>query len=113
MDFQTIYATQLPTEAQLIRSKLESEGYIVHLKDELTVQNYNFISNAVGGVKIQVEKSRALEAAELLASLGYIMELPSEPNLTKFTGGLSNNTVLLLLAGVLCLSVLLVWLFSV
>ena len=112
MDFQTIYASQLPTEAQIIRSKLESEGYVVHLKDELTVQNYNFISNAVGGVKVQVEKSRALEAAQLLADLGYIMELPTEPDLTKFTGGLSSNTILLLFAVLVSLLVLIIWLLN-
>ena len=105
MDFQTIYATQLPTEANVIKSKLESEGFLVHLKDELTVQSYNFISNAVGGVKIQVEESKAVEGAKLLAELGYIMEIPEEPNLTKFTGNLSNNTILTIVATVILVAV--------
>ncbi len=105
MDFQTIYATQLPTEANVIKSKLESEGFLVHLKDELTVQNYNFISNAVGGVKIQVEESKAVEAAKLLAEFGYIMEIPEELNVSKFTGNLSNNTVLAIVATVIIVAV--------
>ena len=105
MDFQTIYATQLPTEANVIKSKLESEGFLVHLKDELTVQNYNFISNAVGGVKIQVEESKAVEAAKLLAEFGYIMEIPEELNVSKFTGNLSNNTVLAIVAAVIIVAV--------
>ncbi len=105
MDFQTIYATQLPTEANVIKSKLESEGFLVHLKDELTVQNYNFISNAVGGVKIQVEESKAVEASKLLAEFGYIMEIPEELNVSKFTGNLSNNTVLAIVATVIIVAV--------
>ena len=112
MDFQTIHVTQLPTEANLIRSKLESEGYFVHLKDEFTVENYNFISNAVGGVKVQVEKSRALEAAQLLAELGYMMEIPTEPDFNKYTGGFSSNAILGLLAGALIVIIFFIWLFS-
>jgi ABC-type uncharacterized transport system permease subunit len=54
----------------MAQSKLEAEGIIVFLKDELTVQSHNFLSNAVGGVKLQVLVSDIDEAQMILESIG-------------------------------------------
>lgn len=53
--FVTIRTFSYPHEAHIVMGKLESEGIEVFLKDELTVQVNNFYSNAVGGVKLQVQ----------------------------------------------------------
>lgn len=47
------------TEAQLIKSKLESEGIVTMLMDEATVDSDPLISNAIGGVKLLVRKDHA------------------------------------------------------
>ena len=62
----TIATFEYPQHAYIIKSKLESEGIYVYLKDELTIQSDNFLSNAIGGVKLQVNKKEVLRAKELL-----------------------------------------------
>ena len=68
----TVAVFQYPQEAHIIQSKLKSEGITALLKDELTVQTDNFLSNAIGGVKLQIfegDLERAipfLEAADVL-----------------------------------------------
>ncbi len=68
--FITIMTTQYPHEAHMIKSKLESEGIMVFLKDELTVQSHNFISNAIGGVKIQIRSSDFLLVQSIFQDIG-------------------------------------------
>lgn len=67
-----IIAFTYPHEAHLARMLLEASGINVILKDELTIQVDNFLSNAIGGVKIFVEKDKKEEALLLLESNGYI-----------------------------------------
>lgn len=62
--FFTIAAFEYPADAQIIRGKLESEGIPVFLKDENTLNSDPIISDAIGGVKLQVytkDKERALQ----------------------------------------------------
>lgn len=61
-----------PHEAHLAKSLLEASEIDVVLKDEFTVQVHNFLSNAIGGVKIFVNKDKAQEALLLLEDAGYI-----------------------------------------
>lgn len=68
LDFTTIKVFEYPHEAQIIKNKLEAEGVYVFLKDELTVQTDNFLSNAIGGVKLQV-KAADVEKATKIAGL--------------------------------------------
>lgn len=97
--------------------QLENEGFNVFLKDELTIQTDNFISNAIGGVKIQVESENVEPSIELLKSLGYLTEkhekrvsfLDKVYNLTKripFLKSLIPEFRLLILVGVLLLLIL-------
>jgi len=72
--FITIANFQYPHQAHIIQSKLEAAGIEVFLKDELTVQSHNFLSNAVGGVKLQVKASDAEEAIKLLKEMGINVE---------------------------------------
>ena len=52
--FTTIAVFQYSSEAQIIKGKLESEGITVFLADEYTVDTDPMVSNAIGGVKLQV-----------------------------------------------------------
>ncbi|WP_108822617.1 putative signal transducing protein [Dysgonomonas sp. Marseille-P4361] len=61
-----------PHEAHLAKMFLESSDIEVIMKDELTVQVHNFLSNAIGGVKLFIENSKKDEALLLLKKGGYI-----------------------------------------
>ena len=69
----TIKTYTYPHEVYVERGKLESEGIQTFLKDEATVQVYNFYSNAVGGVKLQVF---ADDAERAIAILNNVKETP-------------------------------------
>ena len=63
-EFYTLGAFAYPADVQIIKGKLESEGISVFLKDEKTLLSDPLISDAIGGVKLQVyskDKERALE----------------------------------------------------
>jgi hypothetical protein len=63
-----------PHEAHLIKTKLESEGIAVIIRDEYTVQVDNFYSNAIGGVKLMVQEQDYEVALALLKESGNIIE---------------------------------------
>ena len=88
--FITVATFQFPHEAYVIRSKLESEGIDVFLKDELTVQNHNFISNAIGGVKLQIPSAQQEKATPILREAGLLP--PSSDNKKMFRNKLDQLT---------------------
>jgi hypothetical protein len=62
--FFTIAAFEYAADVQIVKGKLESEGIAVFLRDENTLNSDPMISNAIGGVKLQVyarDKEKALE----------------------------------------------------
>lgn len=77
-DWINIISFTYPHEAHLAKAFLEAHDIEVIIKDELTVQMHNFLSNAIGGVKIFVEKDKSEEALSLLEEGGYIDKNPSE-----------------------------------
>jgi hypothetical protein len=67
-------------EAHLVKSKLESEGIEVFIRDELNAQVCEAGSNAIGGVKLCVRESDTVRAIYLLKKGGFI----NEPVETEF-----------------------------
>lgn len=63
----TVKTFTYPHEAYITQGRLESEGIPTYLKDEFTIQVFNFYSNAIGGVKLQVPDEYVNEARTLLA----------------------------------------------
>lgn len=62
--FFTIASFEYPADVQILKGKLESEGIPVFLRDENTLNSDPLISNAIGGVKLQVyteDKEKALD----------------------------------------------------
>ena len=62
-EFYTLGAFEFAAETLIIQGKLESEGIPVFLVDENTVNSDPLISNAIGGIKLQVytkDKEQAL-----------------------------------------------------
>jgi hypothetical protein len=68
----TVLTMTLPQDTYIVQGYLASEGIESQLKDELTAQVYNFYSNAIGGVKIQVKESDYEKARLLLQKGGYL-----------------------------------------
>lgn len=74
----TIKTFSYPAEAFLIKSRLEAEGIECLLKDELTIQVDPLLSNAIGGVKLQVKESDVEDAMKVLLELGISADDPNE-----------------------------------
>lgn len=89
--FITVLTVQYPQQLWIIKGKLESEGIACFVKDELTVQAYNLYSNAVGGVKLQVQQHDVAKAVEILTELGYIRDEPIKPDLLTIIESKTNN----------------------
>ncbi len=53
-EFVTLTTYTYATEAYILVAKLEAEGIKVFLKNEHLVSTQNFLSNAVGGIDVQV-----------------------------------------------------------
>ncbi len=77
--FITVLTATYGSEVAVIRGRLESEGIICFVQDELTVQVNPFYSNAIGGVKLQVRESDLEQTIEILKEAGYIQDNDSEP----------------------------------
>lgn len=56
-------------EAEFLRNHLEDEGFEVYLADDNIVGVYNWLANAVGGIKIKVPSSQSAEAAQFVIDL--------------------------------------------
>jgi len=60
----------------IVKSKLESDGIAVFLKDDMTVTIDPFLSNAIGGIKLQVKSSQAEEALKILNTIELNSDKP-------------------------------------
>lgn len=70
----TIATFTLPTDLAIAKGILESKNIECVIEDELTVQVYNFISNAVGGVKLKVHTDNLEDAKSILIEAGFYTE---------------------------------------
>jgi hypothetical protein len=78
----TVATFTLPSDLAIVKGRLESEGIECFVSDEMTVQVYNFVSNAVGGIKLKVRAEDVDRAREILQEAGHLRPtdmVPSEP----------------------------------
>ena len=71
---ETLITFTYPHEAHMAKLFLESEGIETMMLDEKTIQVKNFLSNALGGVKLLVQKEDYERGIETLKRGGYIRE---------------------------------------
>lgn len=81
--FTTIAFFNLPHETAVPMALLESEGIECFLPDESTVQVYNFYSNAIGGLRLQVKTEDAPRAIEILQKGGFLPSGNEEEKITS------------------------------
>jgi hypothetical protein len=67
--FVTIYKTMSLSEAQLLRARLEVEGFPPYVADEHTVQTDQLLAPAMGGFRVRVPREMADEARQLLSEI--------------------------------------------
>jgi len=65
-ELQTVATYRYPIQAQPAKAQLETQGIECFLADIETVYTNTFLSNAVGGVKVQVYDSDAFRAGLIL-----------------------------------------------
>jgi hypothetical protein len=76
----TILTFSDPVEVAILRGRMEAEGIPCFVQDELTAQLAFFVSDAIGGIKLQVREEDVERAVAFLHQQGYIEEedfLPS------------------------------------
>jgi len=69
MDFVTVAKALNSAEAELIRSRLEANGFLVNVKNEDAAATFGY-SLELGGEEIQVLENQAESARALLQSQG-------------------------------------------
>lgn len=70
-EFVTVKIFNFQNDLHLAKSFLESEGIECFVQDELINQVYPLGTNALGGIKLQVEESQAEKAVQLLIEGGF------------------------------------------
>ncbi|HEU4718897.1 MAG TPA: DUF2007 domain-containing protein [Bacteroidia bacterium] len=75
----TVLTSMHLSELSVICGRLEADGIECHIQDELTAQVNPFYSNAIGGIKLQVEEKDLQKALAVLRSHGYITERDMKP----------------------------------
>lgn len=71
-DLITIWSFAYQHQMITLRAQMEAEGIKTYTQDELTVQIDPLYSNAIGGIKLLVDKHDARRANEILAEAGYL-----------------------------------------
>jgi|HubBroStandDraft_1064217.scaffolds.fasta_scaffold584738_2 Putative prokaryotic signal transducing protein len=67
MEFVTVSTSNNPAEAELVRSRLEANGFLVNLKNAEAAFSQGYVL-AIGGVQVQVPEDQAENARDLLQS---------------------------------------------
>lgn len=78
MELITLKTFESPIEAHVLRSKLESEQIDAFVFDEHSVGMNQFLSNAIGGVKVKIKKEdtdRAMKVLDEIDASNYTNDL--------------------------------------
>lgn len=77
----TIAVFALAFQANLVKGRLEADGIPCYIQDEHSVQTTPMLTNAIGGVKLQVKDEDVPMAVALLRYTGYrtVFDTPPVP----------------------------------
>ncbi len=67
--FTTIADFQYSSEALIVKGRFEAEGIETFLRDQHTIDTDPLVSNAIGGVKLNVRRQDEAKALEVLESI--------------------------------------------
>jgi len=66
MDFITISKIFNPSDAQLIRARLEAAGFHPELTNEIVAESFGGVAIGSSGIRVQVPEAEAADAKEFL-----------------------------------------------
>src|SRR5207249_3768040 len=66
MDFVTVFRALNPGEAELVRSRLEANDFLVNVTNELSAMSIDGYAMAAGGILVQVPEDQAEGARGLI-----------------------------------------------
>lgn len=69
--YKVIAIFTYPSDLAVVKALLESNDINCYVRDELTVQVHNFISDAVGGIRLEVPEEKVELAEKLLLEKGF------------------------------------------
>jgi hypothetical protein len=69
---ETIATFANVADAHIVKNHLEEEGIPAFLADENTVFNFGYLSNALGGIKLQVQPEHTEQALDILRSAQHL-----------------------------------------
>jgi hypothetical protein len=67
MKFVTVYSAFNPAAAELVRSQLEANEFLVNVKNETAALSMDGYGLAAGGILVQVPEDQVEEARALIA----------------------------------------------
>lgn len=67
--FVTLARYQYSSEAQIVKGKLQSEGIPVFLVDQVLIDTDPLVSQAIGGIKLEVRQEDAARASAILKEI--------------------------------------------
>lgn len=79
----TIAVFAVAFHAQLLKGRLEADGIECYIQDEHTVQVNPVLTNALGGIKLQVKEQDVPLAVSLLRYSGYRTVFDTPPQTEK------------------------------
>jgi hypothetical protein len=68
-DYVTVFNAFNPAAADLVRSRLEANGFLVTLKNDIAARSIEGYALGVGGILVQVPSDQAPDARALLDSV--------------------------------------------
>jgi hypothetical protein len=68
MDLVTIYTALNPADADLVRSRLEANDFLVNVRNEIAARTIDGYALAAGGLLVQVPEDQAESARQLIDS---------------------------------------------
>jgi len=68
MEFVTVFSAFNPAAAELVRSRLEANGFLVSVKHETSALSMDGYAMAAGGILVQVPDDQAADARTLIES---------------------------------------------
>jgi len=68
MEFVTVFSAFNPAGAELVRSRLEANGFLVDVKNELAALSIDGYAMAAGGILVRVPEDQVEDARALLDS---------------------------------------------
>ncbi len=68
MEFVTVFRAFNPAEAELVRSRLEANDFLVNVKNESAALSIEGYAMAAGGICVQVPEDQAADARSLIDS---------------------------------------------